>query len=170
MAQSGHQPRRQRKHQRHHAQASLGYDKSKSKPYRNTLDILARFLHYHDFNAFCDQKGDPFAGGSEGEAFHRLTPGVGIKSNDLRRGERLHVSWSPASTCIFRYDGAMRFTVTESQGTELVKGDTFTCPILISGMPLCLYDLTHQGEANLVFICARQGGIEVNIDPNPAPP
>lgn len=53
----------------------------------------------------------------------------------------------------------MRFTVVESLCPSLDEGDTFTCPIFINGLPLCLYDLTHQGQANLVFICGREGGI-----------
>lgn len=40
-----------------------GYDKSGNKPYRHTLDLLARFLRYRDFDAFCSERDDLPMGG-----------------------------------------------------------------------------------------------------------
>jgi len=124
-----------------------------SAPRISTLSILARFIGYCDFAAFCG------IGNSGGEA---SLPFLGRRLSvldGLMPGDRLRLTWHPGRVCDVVYNGSLHFRVEASQQTRLKPGDTFLCSIIIEGLPLYLDQLQQNGSSPTTYICGRQGGV-----------
>ena len=119
-----------------------------------TLNTMARFLGYTDFQSFCQQ----------------VNAGESLPSNDVL-GEHIDVAsdldtdgeiilyWAPGRVCHLRYQGDLHFVVTASENTRLQPGDTFCCSLIIKGEPLYLSQLVQEGRPPVNYVCGRKGGI-----------
>lgn len=87
-----------------------GYVDGYASTREGTLDILARFIGYHDWETFvsdyCEQEGV--------RSSHRVIQNT-LWSKDLKEGNIVEVKWNPNRTCRFRYLGMGHFEVSESQ-------------------------------------------------------
>ncbi len=126
-----------------------------------TLDILAQFIGYENYKAFCEHAS------STGELPSNLVLNRHINVDaDLVRGDRLTLFWLPDRTCELSYEGDMKFVVTASENTRLKEGDTFCCSLIVEGEPLYLSNLLQPGQQPTNYVCGKQGGIrfEKKID------
>lgn len=121
-------------------------------PRRTTLDVLARFCGWRDFA--------DFEGGNHPEIESGNVGGKVIHAGkDIGVGERLRLLWAPKRVCDIEYKGNMCWKVVGSEGTRLKVGDTFSCPVIVSGEPLYLDNLIHEGSRPGVYVCGRKSGI-----------
>ena len=132
-----------------------GYIPTDSKARGKTLDTLAQFLGYNDYDSFCQSSS-----GSDA-----LAPSNIVISNhinvckDLKPDDDITLYWALDRICHIRYLGEERFLVTSSENTRLKEGDTFFCSIIIEGEPLYLSQLLQGTQPPANYVCGKQGGI-----------
>lgn len=119
---------------------------------RSTLDILAQFCGWSDYEEF--EKGDM----PEVESGRIGTKLINVE-RDVKKGDRIRILWQPSRVCVISYCGNRRWEIIEAEGTKLLRGDTFSCSIIAEGEPLYLDNLVHEGEASGVYVCGRRNGI-----------
>ena len=120
-------------------------------PYRNTLNILAQYAGYHNFDAFC-------AGNSEMTS--DFLPNDCLQVNSLLRGDVVEIKWEPGHCVVVQYEGMYLFKVIESLGSKLACGDTFQLWQIIDGEPLFLQCLVHNGNHPVNYVCGMVGGVK----------
>jgi hypothetical protein len=131
-----------------------GYLDEKVEPRRGTLDILARFLGYSDWNEYernallpKDQQSSPVMS-------RRLSV-----AKTLIRGERLRLTWQPNRICDIEYLDDHQFRVIASENTRLKEGDTFECSLIIEGEPLYLDNLKQGNQQSIAYVCGKKSGV-----------
>ena len=123
-------------------------------PSARTLNALAQFLGYPDFETFCQQ----LDAGDTPPSSPVLSEHIDVNT-DINVGDELTLYWAPNRVCHIRYNGNCQFEVTESENTRLTAGDTFDCNIIINGEPLYLKRLVQAGRPPVNYVCGMKGGI-----------
>lgn len=125
---------------------------------RHTLDVLARFSGYRNYEDFCahdtNNKDDVQSGICVEER---------IKTESLRLGQQLTITWLPNRRIVVRHIGGSRFEILEADNSKLCIGDTFRCHLLIQHEPLYLDDLRHQGLPPTAYIAGQRDGVVVEM-------
>lgn len=123
-------------------------------PSARTVNTLAQFLGYPDFDFFCQHQnvGDtPPSNPVFGEHID-----VG---KDMDVDDEMTLFWAPDRVCHVRYIGNFQFVVTKSENTRLQPGDTFSCNVFINGEQLYLKNLVQDGRPPVNYVCGMKGGI-----------
>lgn len=128
-----------------------------NKPRLSTLNILARFVGYSDWESFCTQST---AGGVVQSDFV-LNNHLYVSS--LQAGCHIRLLWQPNRVVTVRFEGHDMFTVVESINSKLSAGDTFHIGQIIEGEPLYLRCLVHEGGAPTNYVCGREGGVSYQV-------
>lgn len=126
------------------------------EPRESTLTILARFLGYRDWEAYCS--GEDHAMPS--------SPIIGRWLDvdyDLSPGSLVKLTWAPGRVCIIKYEGKQRFVVVSSEATRLQPDDTFECMAMIDEQPLYLHNLQHDGQPPVAYVCGLRSGIHYEL-------
>ncbi|MBR3884043.1 MAG: hypothetical protein IKJ31_04710 [Bacteroidaceae bacterium] len=131
-------------------------DKYKTAPSRFTLNTLARYVGYVDWEAFCET-------GSSGVAHSNFLPNDCVRTSSLRRNDKIELLWRPDRRVTINYEGMGMFKVVESINSKLSSGDTFMCDNIIDGEPLHLYCLVHEGNPPTNYVCGIVGGVKFKI-------
>ncbi len=124
----------------------------------STLDILARFVGYCDWQALCQEKDDR----EEIDTSNLFFANKVLCASQLRRDDRIQLLWRPDRELTLRYMGDDAFEVVQCRNSKLTVGDTFRCPTLIQGLPLVLNQLVHNQQPPCSYVCGKQGGITFN--------
>ncbi len=136
-----------------------GYVDAPMTPRQHTLDVLARYLGYHNFEHFVDAHdvindepaSDPVAG-------VLLRP-----AHDLAVNDRVLLTWQPGRECVIRYLGNEQFVVERSERTRLQPGNTFNCGVIIEGEQLYIHNLIMMGRKPTGYVCGKRGGIHFKV-------
>ena len=131
-----------------------GYIDSASSPRSYTLDVLARFLGYRDYEAF---KVD----NEHADVQSDITLCDKVSCEDLAVSDLLELSWLPNRLCRIEHLGGGGFRVVEAQNTKLSVGDTFFCSLFLSHEPLFVDKLMHGGNGPFVYVAGKKDGITV---------
>lgn len=129
-----------------------GYLNEAKTPRVSTLNVLARFCGWRDFDDFASGNVPEIESGPVGSNVIKV-------ERDMKKGERVRLMWPPARVCVIEYSGQWRWRVVESKGTRLLAGDTFTCPVIACGEPLYVSNLIHEGNDAGIYVCGRKSGI-----------
>lgn len=133
-----------------------GYLNESKTARRSTLDTLARFCGWRDYDHFLSGATLDIESGNVGSKVIRA-------GENIRPGERVRLFWNPGRVCEIKYLGNLLWIVMEAEGTRLQPGDRFRCPLIISGEPLYLDNLTKDGSRPGVYICGARSGITFEI-------
>ena len=120
-----------------------------------TLDILAQFLGYQDWDVYCQNYQLPKEHQSGPVLSRRLSV-----NKTLVPGERLRLIWQPGRICDIEYLGDLQFRVIASERTRLKAGDTFECSLIIDGEPLYLDNLIQGDKHDSAYICGKIDGVQ----------
>lgn len=123
-------------------------------PSARTLNTLAQFLGYSDFDGFCQHQ--PM--GDIPPSNPVLSEHLDVEKN-VNIGDEITLYWAPGRVCHIRYLGDLQFEVTASEMTRLQPGDTFSCNVFINGEPLYLKNLCQPGRPPFNYVCGMKGGI-----------
>ena len=123
-------------------------------PSARTLNTLALFLGYSDFDSFCQHQPK----GNTPPSNPVLSEHLDV-DKDFIVGDEVTLYWAPGRVCHVRYLGNYRFVVMKSEMTRLQSGDTFTCNVFINGEPLYLKNLCQAGHPPFNYVCGMKGGI-----------
>ena len=129
-----------------------GYLHEPMTPRRSTLDALARYCGWNDYEDF-------FAGNIPEIESGNLGTNVIRADKDLKRGDHVVLMWPPSRGCDVEYLGERRWRVVASEGTRLSPGDMFSCALIVSGEPLYLDSLVHGDDPPGVYVCGRKSGV-----------
>ena len=122
---------------------------------RSTLDILARYVGYADFEAF--ENGAATDGG-ELPSNPIMARRIDV-DEQLQPGDLIRLTWQPGRVCDVEYRGERLFCVVASQNTRLCAGNTFKCSLMIEDEPLYIDSLIADGSAPVAYVCGKRSGI-----------
>lgn len=131
-----------------------GYVDDEVTPRPSSLDILAQFLGYRDWEHYQQLTGRPAKLQSDPVMSRRLSI-----DEQLDEGDRLRLTWLPDRVCDIEYLGELRFRVTQAENTRLQAGDTFKCSVIIEGEPLYLNNLKQGDRPEVAYVCGRLDGV-----------
>ena len=80
-------------------------------------------------------------------------------AEELIQGDRLRIIWQPGRICEITYQGNLTFSVSASQNTRIIEGDTFECSLLIEGEPLYIDNLRQGNRPPIAYVCGKKSGI-----------
>ena len=130
-----------------------GYVESNGAPRLSTLNTLAQFLGFADWNAYLvalEQRG-----GTESAMF----TGEGMQTADLLVGDRIAVAWQPNRQCTFRYLGDNQFVVEESKNAKLQRGTTFSAARFMVGQPMYLDNILLADGTHTSYVAGKRHGL-----------
>ena len=123
---------------------------------RSTLDTLARFCGWRDYEHFLSGDNPDIESGNVGSNALRA-------GEDIHPGGRVRLFWNPSRVCEIEYLGNLDWEVVEATGTRLRRGDRFRCPLIVAGEPLYLDGLVKDGSRRGVYVCGSRTGITFEI-------
>lgn len=130
-----------------------GYVESNGAPRLSTLNTLAKFLDFADWNAYLvalEQRG-----GIESAIF----TGEGIQTADLQAGDKVAVAWQPNRQCTFRYIGDNQFIVEESKNAKLQRGTIFSAARFMIGQPMYLDNILLADGTRTSYVAGKRNGL-----------
>lgn len=132
-----------------------GYVNDAHKTRKFTLDILARYIGYENFDQFVAWLKTTTRYNSSFFNACQLTSG------ELDCGQMLEIGWSPNRLLTFKYLGSSTFEVVTSCNSKLLPGDRFITGCFIMRQPLLLPYIMRGGECTKSFIAGRNGGLNI---------
>lgn len=102
-----------------------GYIVEPVTPRQSTLDVLARFCGWEDYANFSAGDMPEIESGNIGSR--------SLHAEEMTTGARVRLFWHPARVCEIEYMGGNDWKVIYSEVTRLAAGDSFRCPLIVSG-------------------------------------
>ena len=130
-----------------------GYVESNRAPRLSTLNTLAQFLGFADWNAYLvtlEQRD-----GIESA----MCTGEGIQTADLQAEDRIVVAWQPNRQCTFRYLGENQFVVENSKNAKLQQGTTFSAARFMIGQPMYLDNILLVDGTHTSYVAGKRHGL-----------
>ncbi len=131
-----------------------GYLNDGGQPRASTLNILTKFLGYHDWEEYHQNAMLPEEQQSDPIMSRKLSV-----TKELHKGDRIRLTWLPGRVCDIEYLGGLDFRVLASEKTRLCPGDTFQCSLIVEGEPLFLDSLIQQGKSPIAYVCGKKSGV-----------
>lgn len=133
-----------------------GYLKEPTVTRHSTLDLLAQFCGWHNYDEFLKGCVPEIESGYLGVKVLNV-------DRDLSKGDVVKLMWHPSRICEIEYLGNYRWIVVRSEGTRLLPGDTFRCSLIMTGEPLYLNDVVHNGVSSGIYVCGRRHGVRFTV-------
>ena len=127
-----------------------------SKPYLNTLNAIALYAGYKNFNSFTKNLNDNIVQSD-------FLPNNNVLVTSLGVGDKIQLTWYPDRSVTIQHQGLEMFKVTESINSKLCVGDTFFIGQIIDGEPLHLRCLVHDGGLPTNYVCGRINGVKFKL-------
>lgn len=130
-----------------------GYVEGYTTVRTSTLDILARFAGFPDWETFvsdyCEVKSV--------QSSHRVV-NKSLYANDLAVNNQVEIRWNPNRRCLLTYQGDNKFLVSESENSKMKTGETFLCDRFTQNEPLYVQRIFPDGTTEL-FVMGNKGGL-----------
>lgn len=130
----------------------LGFVNGPANPRPSSLDIIARYLGYPDYDIMAKDLGE----NTDISDFREVES---IDSADLEVGEQIQITYDPNRLLLLSYLGDNKYVVNESQGSKLLKGDKLIIAGFYVGFELLVSDAERQGRHLGAYQEAKQGGL-----------
>ncbi len=127
-----------------------------AKPYLNTLNTIALYAGYENFNGFSKSLDDNTTQSD-------FLPNKCVQISSLRVGDKIQLTWYPDRSVTIQYQGYEMFKTTEVINSKLNVGDTFFIGQIIDGEPLHLRCLVHKGGLPTNYVCGRVNGVKFKL-------
>ncbi len=131
-----------------------GYVNYESFPSPTTLNILARFNGYRNWEEYLIDH----VSGEEGDISEFFSNYL-VDSASLSVGDEITVAWGEDKWCRLEYQQDLRFKVVSSHNIKLRSGDTFGLHTLCVGLPFYAFDIRRGDEEIAGYIGAKEAGI-----------
>jgi len=105
----------------------FGFLECVQRPRLSTLDILARYMGYSNWNVFIASLSKEGESGGDGTF---------ISAEDLCQGSTVTLVFAPSSTLSLKKTSPEKFTVQKSEGTPLKEGEQVRVNSFHAGYPL----------------------------------
>ena len=123
-----------------------------SKPRQSTLNVMAQAIGYRGYDDFCEHYGDCSPSSN-------IVLGKGVKSADMKPGERLMLRWNPGREIEVEYLGNCTFRIVRSEGSKLQANDTFQAAYFALGHAAMLANVIHGDSSWPLYEIGQQGGL-----------
>lgn len=130
-----------------------GYVTSNPTPRVSTLDILARFVGFKDFKAFCREICS--TDGMESSYFLSEC----LMAEDLAPGDMVVVGWNPNRIIKLLHLGGTRFRVEDKGKSRLEQNDEFDCVSFLLGSPLYISNIIRSGTPIGAYVAGSAKGL-----------
>ena len=133
----------------------LGFIDDEREPRPSTLDIIARYLDFENWDmlkCFDDKSNSSFSA-VEDE----------IRVSNLVNGQHIQISYLPDRLIELEYGGDGRFVVRESQNSKLQEGDELEIAHIVKGYPLLVSHVRRGGADLGSFTAGKAQGISFKI-------
>lgn len=116
----------------------LGFLNDEREPRVSTLDILARYLDFPDWETLnrIDDKSNSSFNSIEGE----------LRVHELDIDSLIELAYFPNRVIKLLYKGDQKFLVTDSVNSKLIKGDFIEIHHIIQHFPLLAINVMRNGE------------------------
>ncbi len=133
----------------------LGFIADERTPRTSTLDIVARYLGYANWDALrlMDEN-------SSNSAFDDRDEYLACY---LEKGQQVHISYPPNRTLTIENQGDNHFLVLESENSKLQKGDLLTLTHIVRGYPLLVAEVMREGRSLGAFTAGKAQGIDFEL-------
>lgn len=130
-----------------------GYVEGYASVRPSTLDILARFTGFPDWETFVSD----YCEVESVQSSHRVMS-ESLYTKDLNAGDQVKICWNPNRRCLLKYLGYSLFEVISSENAKLKPCDRFLCQRFTMNQPLYVELLTKDGNTEL-FVMGNKGGL-----------
>lgn len=130
----------------------FGFVKGAASPRRASLDIIAQYLGFNDYDALCMSIGHDIDI-SDFAVIDCLT------SDDLEPGESVCLTYDPGRRILIEYLGENIYEVKESVGSKLMVGDKLIIAGFYVGFNLLITDIERAGSHLGPYRAAKRGGL-----------
>ena len=130
----------------------LGFVTGPASPRPSSLDIIAQYLGYPDYNLLAKDLGED----CEISDFRTVES---IASIDLEPGEQVQITYHPNRLLVLSYLGDNLYLVNEARGSKLFKGDKLLIAGFYVGFELLITDVERAGKHLGSYQAAKQGGL-----------
>ncbi len=130
----------------------LGFVNAPASSRPSSLDILAQYLGYPDYNMLAKDMG-------EDTEISDFKPVESIDSADLEIGEQIQITYHPNRLIVLTYIGENKYVVDESRGSKLLKGDKLMIAGFYVGFELLISDVERGGCHLGSYQAAKQSGL-----------
>lgn len=137
-----------------------GYLDEAVVPRKSTLNILAKFLGYNDWDDYCRRADES----PECESNPIISRSLDV-NGELVAGDEVELTWHPGRICRIRYIGKSKFQVISSENTRLVAGDTFECSFIVDNETLYISNLQHGTDDLTGYVCGKKNGVRFAVFP-----
>lgn len=142
-----------------------GYVQYASFPSRSTLNTLARFNDFKDWETFLNEVS---YNGSNDSSSGFLDDSL-VNANMLNIGDVITIKWDDEKSCILEYISYLRFRVVEANNIKLQADDTCTLHSVCVGLPIFISNIQRESMIIPAYIGAKKGGVR-SIELIPANP
>ena len=129
----------------------LGLISDERTPRTTTLDVIARYLGYDNWEVL--QELDAKSNSAFGETDHCIV------TNELPIGQLLCITYQPNRQLTLKNLGEQRLLVTESANSKLHVDDIITVTHIVEGYPLLATDVEREGKHLGAFTAGKARGI-----------
>jgi len=133
----------------------LGFIDDEREPRPSTLDIIARYLDFENWDllkCFDDKSNSSFSA-AEDE----------IRVSNLVNGQHIQISYLPDRQIELEYCGDEQFVVRESRNSKLQEGDELEISHIVKGYPLLVSHVRRDGADLGSFTAGKAQGISFKI-------
>lgn len=134
----------------------LGFIDDEREPRITTLNIIALYLGYEDWNALKlldNKKGNSGFDETQTE----------IHAAQLELGTMIEITYLPNRKLVVKYLGDSSFVVVESINGKLCVGDLLALDYIVCDYPLLVSEVMREGKSLGSFTAGKQQGIKFNI-------
>lgn len=130
----------------------LGFVTGPASPRPSSLDIIAQYLGYHDYNLLAKDLGED----CDISDFRTVES---IDSIDLEPGEQVQITYHPNRLLVLSYLGENLYLVNEARGSKLLKGDKLIIAGFYVGFELLITDVERARKHLGSYQAAKLGGL-----------
>ena len=135
----------------------LGFIDDERESRITTLNIIARYLGYEDWDALKlidNQKGNSVFDEEKDE----------LHSTQLVIGTMIEITYLPDRRLIIKYLGGNSYLIVESQNSKLLSGDLLHIEHIVRGYPLLVSEVVCDGASLGSFTAGKAQGINYRIN------
>ncbi len=134
-----------------------GYVNDSHKTRKFTLDILANYIGYENFDSFVSWLKTSTRYNS---SFFNACQ---VVSSELDIGQQIEIGWRPNRLLRLRYLGCSKYEVVEAKNSKIRVGDRFVTGCFIKGQPLILPYLERPEGNTPTFVAGRNSGLNMLV-------
>ena len=128
-----------------------------SDPREITLDIIARYLGYKDYNLLLTAINNKISD------FNTLSNFIDLNSQPV--GREFIIKWEPDRVIKIRHMGDGVYRVEESFKSKLLKGDLLSLSQIAEGFPFMVKEVVREGQILGSYTAAQTEGV-LSIESN----